>query len=386
MSTHSSVLTGHSCAADPRQAVAEFRAAVAQPHMALVLFFCSSEYDLTVLGEAMARAFEGVQVVGCTTAGEIGPAGCRDHSISGVSFGAADFAAVSGHIDRLRQFEPDKGQAFARNLLRRLERGTPGAEPGNSFALLLIDGLSMREELVTRWFQDCLGQIPLVGGSAGDGSKFQRTQVFSEGRFHDDSAALILLSTPLPSRIFKTQHFVPTDKRIVVTAADPARRIVTEIDGYPAAVGYARMFGVDASAIDGLGFADNPVVVLIDGANYVRSIQKINADGSLTFYCAIDEGVVLRQACGIDLVQNLHQAFARIDAEIGPPELIIGFDCVLRKREILHHGLGQQVDELLRRNQVIGFNTYGEQFHSVHVNQTFTGVALGSPVKGRNHD
>jgi hypothetical protein len=354
--------------------------------MALVLFFCSSEYDLTVLGETMAREFEGVQVVGCTTAGEIGPAGYCDHSISGASFGAADFVAVSGHIGRLRQFEADKGRAFARNLLRRLEHSAADVEPGNSFALILIDGLSMREELATRWFQDSLGQIPLVGGSAGDGSKFQRTQVFVDGRFHDDSAVLVLLSTPLPFKIFKTQHFVPTDKRIVVTAADPAHRLVTEIDGYPAAEGYARMLGVDTKTIDRLGFADNPVMVLVDGENYVRSIQKINADGSLTFYCAIDEGVVLRQACGVDLVQDLEKALARIDTEIGHPELIIGFDCVLRKREIIHHGLGHRVGEVLRRNNVIGFNTYGEQFHSVHVNQTFTGVAIGSHLVGTTHD
>jgi len=26
---------------------------------------------------------------------------------------------------------------------------------------------------------------------------------------------------------------------------------------------------------------------------------------------------------------------------------------------------------------VIGFNTYGEQFNGMHLNQTFTGVAIG---------
>ena len=35
--------------------------------------------------------------------------------------------------------------------------------------------------------------------------------------------------------------------------------------------------------------------------------------------------------------------------------------------------------ELLAENQVVGFTTYGEQFNGMHVNQTFTGVALGYP-------
>ena len=32
---------------------------------------------------------------------------------------------------------------------------------------------------------------------------------------------------------------------------------------------------------------------------------------------------------------------------------------------------------MLRRNNALGFNTYGEQFCGVHVNQTLTAVALG---------
>jgi hypothetical protein len=36
------------------------------------------------------------------------------------------------------------------------------------------------------------------------------------------------------------------------------------------------------------------------------------------------------------------------------------------------------VAELFRSNNTIGFNSYGEQFHGVHVNQTLTGIAIGS--------
>ena len=85
----------HSRATGAVQAVQEFHAAVLQPDMQLVVFFCSSEYDLDLLAAEMQRLFVGVQVVGCTTAGEIGPAGYRQHSLSGVSFGAAGCAAAA---------------------------------------------------------------------------------------------------------------------------------------------------------------------------------------------------------------------------------------------------------------------------------------------------
>ncbi|MDO9319824.1 MAG: nitric oxide-sensing protein NosP [Gammaproteobacteria bacterium] len=372
------IRTAQSCATEARQAVEEFHAAVAQPEMELVIFFCSSEYDLDVLAAEMNRLFAGVQVVGCTTAGEIGPAGYLQHSLSGVSFPAGSCTAVSGLLDHLNQFDITKGNGFAQTLLQRLESKVPDASPDSSFALLLIDGMSVREEPVAHALQYALGKITLFGGSAGDDLKFTRTYVYSDGRFHSDSAALILINTSLPFKIFKTQHFVSTDERLVVTEADPSGRIVREINGLPAAEEYARLVGVDVRELNPMRFAASPVVVMIDGTDYVRSIQKTNPDGSLTFFCAIEEGLVLRVAHGVDLVKNLEQTFDKIRAEIGPPQLVLGCDCILRNLEISQNGLKERVEEIFQRNNTIGFSSYGEQFHGVHVNQTLTGCAIGA--------
>ena len=370
-----------SCATEARQAVYEFHAAVSQPDMELVVFFCSSEYDLDVLAAEMSRLFAGIQVVGCTTAGEIGPAGYRSHSLSGASFSVGSCMAVSGLLDHLSQFDIARGHDLAQTLLQRLESKAPQASPDNSFALLLIDGLSVREEPVAHDLQYALGKITLFGGSAGDDLKFVQTCVYSDGRFHSDSAALILISTSLPFKIFMTQHFVSTDKRLVVTEADPARRIVKEINGLPAAAEYARLVGVDVNDLNPMRFSASPVVVKIGSTDYVRSIQKVNADGSLTFFCAIEEGVVFRMAHGVDLVNNLEQTFDTIRAEIGPPQLVFGCDCILRNLEVSQNGLKDRVGEIFRRNNTIGFSSYGEQFHGVHVNQTFTGCAIGAAPK-----
>jgi hypothetical protein len=377
-----------SCAMETRQAVEEFHAAVAQPNMELVVFFCSSEYDLDVLAAEMNRLFAGIQVVGCTTAGEIGPAGYHKHSLTGASFPAGSCVAVSGRLDRLSQFDIVRGHDFVQALLQRLESRAPQAGPDNSFAFMLIDGLSLREEPVAHALQYALGKIPLFGGSAGDDLRFAKTGVYSDGRFHSDCATLILINTSLPFRIFKTQHFVSTDERLVVTEADTTGRIVKEINGLPAAEEYARLVGVDVQELNPMRFAASPVVVMIEGTDYVRSIQKANADGSLTFFCAIDEGLVFRVAHGVDLVNNLEQTFDNIRAEIGPPQLVFGCDCILRNLEISQNGLKDRVGEIFRRNNTIGFSTYGEQFHGVHVNQTLTGIAIGTaPESNREpHD
>ena len=374
----SCIRQAQSCATDAQQAAQEFHAGVAQPDMALVVFFCSSEYDLDVLAGEIQRLFAGVQVVGCTTAGEIGPAGCLEHSLTGASFAASHFSVASGHLEHLQQFDADAGQAFAQELLQELHAQSAHNDTDNSFALLLIDGLSRREEPVTRTFQRALGKLPLIGGSAGDSMQFVKTHVYWQGRFCSDSAILVLLSSRLPLRIFKTQHFVTTEQRLVVTEAAAPSRVVQEINGLPASQEYARMLGIDVCDLDSVRLAAWPLVLTIGGTTYVRAVQKANPDGSLTFFCAIENGLVLRLAQGVDLLHNLEQTFARIRAEIGPPLLVLGFDCMGRKLEIAQSPDKQRIGEVLLQNNCVGFNTYGEQFRGVHVNQTLVGIAIGA--------
>jgi len=368
-------------ATEAREAVKEFHQVVAQSEMELVIFFCSSEYDLEVLAAEMNRLFAGVQVVGCTTAGEIGPEGYLTHSLSGASFPTGSCVAVSGLLDHISQFDITSGHNFAQTLLQQLESKVPGVSEDNSFALMLIDGLSVREEPVAHALQYALGKIPMFGGSAGDDLKFAKTYVYSDGGFHSDSAVLVIITTSLPFTIFKTQHFISTDERLVVTEADIARRIVKEINGLPAAEEYARLLGVDVHELNPMRFAASPVVVMIDGTDYVRSIQKANPDGSLTFFCAIEEGLVLRVAHGVNLVNNLEQTFDKIRKNVGEPQLVIGCDCILRNLEISQSGLKDRVGEIFKNNSTIGFSSYGEQFHGVHVNQTLTGIAIGTSLE-----
>lgn len=380
--TQKNIRTAHSTASEARTAVQEFSEQVGQEAMALVVFFCSSRYDLAEIADEINRQFAGVPVIGCTTAGEIGPSGYRDFSFSGASFSAGDFSAVAGVLSDLQEFEMASGQAFAQSLIRQMEAGNPGSNGRNTFSLLLVDGLSVREEQVAQTLKGALGNIPLVGGSAGDDIEFSRTWVFCGGRFHSDAAVLALLSTDIPFSVFKTQHFVSDAERLVVTDADPEVRLVREINGLPAAEEYARVIGTSVEGLGSMRFAASPMVVVIDGTDYVRSIQKANPDGSLTFFCAIDEGLVFRVAHGVDLVDNLKQSVQELESRIGPIQAVCAFDCILRNLEILQRGQKDRVEQVFGEYDFFGFSTYGEQFGPVHVNQTLTGVAFGY----RRHD
>ena len=80
-----------------------------------------------------------------------------------------------------------------------------------------------------------------------------------------------------------------------------------------------------------------------------------------------------------------YQLFDGLHQRLGPLLLTIGCDCFLRRLELeARHGL-EPVGAFLREQRVIGFNTYGEQFNGMHINQTFTGVAIARnrPPVGR---
>jgi len=240
-----------------------------------------------------------------------------------------------------------------------------------------VDGLCGREESVTRAFHDGLGGIPLVGGSAGDELAFRDTRVLYKDRLVGDAAVLLVATTRTPFTTFKSQNFTATEDRLVVTDAVPERRIVTEINGCPAAEEYARALGLDPARLGPGVFAAHPVVVRIGNTDFVRSIQRVLPDGSLAFFCAIDRGLVFKLARAGDLLASLEESLTDIRARIGEPGLILGFDCILRLLDCRQRDLAERVGAWLARQRVMGFSTFGEQYQGMHVNQTFTGIAFG---------
>lgn len=349
-----------------------------QPDIALILFFTSTCFDLERIAPRLRAEWPNAEIAGCTTTREIGPGGYTANSIVGISFAAPDFSAVTCRIDDLPDFGIARSQPMVQDALAALDaRTAAGAPPMRTFALLLIDGLSRSEERVVSALQSVLGSIPILGGSAGDDLRFQRTWVYQGDTFHDRSAVLVLVSTRYAFEVFKTEHFVASSRRMVVTGANPTERIVTGINGRPAATEYARLIGVEPEGLTPAVFAAHPLVVRSGGGNYVRSIQQVGTDGSLTFMCAIDEGMVLRIAEDTGIVADLEERLTSLRARLGPLQLVIGCECILRFLELEQKGLIGQAGQILSDNNVVGFCTYGEQYQSMHINQTFTGVAIG---------
>jgi hypothetical protein len=371
------VRNGSSFLDDEEAAVAELVAQTGDRGLSLLIFFCSPRYDLDRLGAALRDQVD-APVIGCTSAGEVSSeVGYQDGGIVGVGIISDELLAHPRLLAPLDAFDAEASIDFCATLENDLELSS-GYDPGRMFSLLLIDGMSMLEEQVTASLYSNLRGVSLFGGSAGDGLDFGTTHVYVDGQFHTNAAVFTLFETTLPFKTFRIQHFEPTETKMVITEADAPRRIVSEINGEPAAEEYARAVGLEVDELSPQVFAAYPVMLKINGEYFVRSIQKVNDDGSLTFFCAIDTGLVLTVARGSNLLEHLEKSLNDLANEVPNLELLLGCDCILRRLELVQKELIGAAAPVLDGWNFVGFSTYGEQFNGIHVNQTLTGIALGS--------
>src|SRR5574343_236256 len=253
------VLSAVSSTKDVELAAQELARQLIHPYLGFVLFFCSAEYDLDGLGQALEAHFGGVSLVGCTSAGEITPQGYGRGCVVALGFDLRRFSIASALIDEMERFNLLDAQHLVDGLVKDCRSNELASIKGHSFALTLLDGLSSREELVLGALSAALGSIPHFGGSAGDDNHLTHTHVYHDGRFHSGAAVVVLFNTWLDFEVFSTHHIQPSGETLVVTRADSASRRVYELNAAPAAQEYAELIGVPLDALDHRVFAAYPL-------------------------------------------------------------------------------------------------------------------------------
>jgi Uncharacterized conserved protein len=358
--------------ADAPDLAERLRAGLADARPAAVLLFASPGADLPALAAHLGPAL-GTRVVGCSSAGEFACGGYGHGHVVAVGLPAARFRTEAVWLRNLAGLGVSEWMAELRALFSRFE-----VQPRrHRFGLLLIDGLSRQEELVAATVDAVAHRLPVLGGSAGDGLRFEETCLVLDGESHRDSAIFALFETDFALEQVIFDHFTPSGSRMVVTAAVPEERLILEINAEPAAEEYARLIGLAPEALNPRVFAENPLLVRMGGQYHVRAIREVTPEGGLTLMSSIESGVLLALGRADDLTHGLQ---ARLEALGERPALILAFDCILRRLALEQAGLEPAVARLFADWRIAGFNTYGEQHGGVHVNQTFVGLALMEPA------
>ncbi len=338
---------------------------------ALNLVFVSSPFDLKHVASELKKRTTGM-VIGCTTSGHIASTGFEQHGAATLSFASQGTRSWTWSIDDINN--PLAAIEKIRVDVAEILKDT---QIKSTFGVLLVDGLCGIEEQLTASLFGALPSIPIVGGSAGDHLTFQATHVIHEGEFRQGIATFTLVSTEIPFSVISMKHHHPTTTRLMVTKAEAGARRVLEFNGMPAAEAYAEAIGVEVEDLNSVVFSKHPLMVRVGDNYYIRSPRQVEDNLEMSFFCALEEGVVLRIGQSASMVETLRSEVAEAHKRVNGAQAMLVFDCILRRLELEEQGLDGEAGAVFADGNAIGFSTYGEQLDALHVNQTLVGIAFG---------
>jgi len=378
------VKTGFSLHKDENKAVQEILEQIKQEDVKCVVFFVSSYYDQQKIAETINRCkaadsvYRGAEFVGCTSAGEITQQGFLTGGIAAMSFAAPDLAVGVGVGKQINGNPIGAAKKAVEKACAQLGIATDELNDTQYTGLVLIDGLQSVEEYVMLGISKTARCLRIVGGSAGDDFNFRSTIIHARGKTYENAMVLLIFKADIPVYIAQVNSYLPTKKRLKITKADLENRIVYEFNGRPAADMYANALGIEVEALNADVFVQYPLALSVGNEYYIRSPLKVLREkGALTFFSSIAEGTRVTVMRSGRFVQEIQDTIKKIQQEMQDISAIIAFNCIWRYRESERTGNLDKIVKELSIAPLLGFNTYGEQYNGMHVNQTMTLLVFG---------
>lgn len=346
----------------------------------LVLVFGSvKRFDSKLPGFLKAR-YPSAQIVGCSTSGEISPNGVYDDSlqITAITWERTQQRVAHTISNMQGSYE------IAVNLAKQLHSNQL------KVVLLFSDGLNINGTELLEGFKSILGEVPIVGGMAGDGGAFSKTlQIFNDTISNNQVIAVGLYGDKLVTASGALGGWKPYGPPRKITKS--SKNVVYEMDGKPALPLYRLYIGEHSAKglpSTGLQF---PFAVIEEGKREVEKIRTLlavnPADNSITFAGNVEEGVTVRfcQTTHDRLVEGAAGAASLVTDEastmMSQPGLALCVSCVGRKL-VMAELVGDEVRKIQQilgaQTVVTGFYSYGEfcpkptTHDSVLHNQTMT--------------
>ncbi len=378
---------GHSAEADSRDAGSQAAAeALTQDDARLLLVFSSNRYELSEVLAGIAERSRDTPLIGCTTAGEIHPAGPGD--------GGVVVAALGGSGFRVRTLAAENVSADPRAAGARAAAAATSPEAEDHRALLLLtDPFGGNQQEVVRGAYATVGAgVPLVGGVAGDDLKMDRTCQFHDGRVLTDSVVAAAISSDAPMGIGLRHGWSRVGDAMVVTRSADNR--ILALDGRPALDAYLDRLDApgevrhDPAAFTRFALAHPVGLSRRAGPDQIRCVNQANFDErSIRCVAEVPQGGLAWFMEG-DVRSSVAAAEAAcrdaVDALDGPPLGLLAFDCIGRRRFLGEDGIADEIAAMTRAAEgapLCGFYTYGEiaRTHGISGfhNQTVVVLALG---------
>lgn len=350
------------------------------PTANLVLVFGSvKRLNEAKLQGTLKSRYPGAQIIGCSTAGEISATGVYEDSLQ---ITAVVWERTVQRVTQTKMSGMQNSYETAVGLARQLKADDLKA------VLIYSDGLQVNGSELLEGFKSVLGDIPLMGGMAGDGFNFSQTlQLFNDTITSGLVIAVGLYGKNLVATTGVGRGWKPYGPPRKVTKSE--KNVVLELDGKPALPLYNMYIGAQsAKELPGSGLKF-PFAIIEEGKRDIEKIRTLLAidasKNSLTFAGNVEEGETVRfcQATHDRLVDGAGDAAHLVSGKVNTNQagLAICVSCVGRKGVMAE----QVVDEVNLVHQILGpqtvltgFYSYGEfsprpdTSDSVLHNQTMT--------------
>ncbi len=349
------------------------------------LLFSAIDLEHEQILEGIDDAWPGLEIIGCTTDGEISSElGYREDSVTLVLFGSDSIEFAAG-----------LGRDVSKDIPTACRRAVETAKAKSTLPPALC--ITLPESMTTSGQQiiEALGQhldpkVPVIGATAGDGYRLESTRQFRGRDVCSDSVPVLLLSGPLVYSVAVESGWEPVGEPGLVTRS--AGSVLHEIDGRPALEFYQRFLGETA-----VPTPECPLAIL-DEHGEVECLRAtggiVDADtGAITYLADIREGAMVqitvadRGAILAGCRASIQKAFAGYPHG-KTPDAALFFSCAARKlllgtRTTEEFGIIESV--IGTEVPVCGFYGYGEigprdtsdetsRFH----NETFVSLIIGT--------
>ncbi len=381
--------SGHSEDIDTLEAFAEIREqcepALRGKTPQAALLFAGIDFEHQDLLDAINEAWPGIQLIGCTTDGELSSCqGFKEDSISLLLL-ASDTIEFTTGLGR----EVSQGAEAACSRAVAEARAKTTLEP--SVCIATPESLTGAGQQIVVALAKALGDnVTLSGGAAGDQMRLVRTLQFFGREVVSDGVPILLLSGPLVHSMGVGHGWKPVGEPGVITRSDGC--VVYEIDGAPAIDFYRRFLGDQFKPKP-----EFPLVIVNDDGEpeYLRETPGDIDEhtGAITYLADLPEGArvqvsITDRAAILDgCAESIRRALQGFP-DTKKPEAAIIVSCAARRLllgtktgeefRILKESIGDEVP-------FCGFYTYGEigpqetdRTKSIMHHETFTILLLGT--------
>ena len=328
-----------------------------QPNLAI--FFASTGHNLEKIGQDCSQL--GIEVAGCTTAGEIVDDVLYEKKIAGLFFDLDP-----GYFKvLLREHDGSNLIAAGRDV------GDSARQQFENPAMILLSGgLTIDAEMMLQGIREGLGRpVPIYGGLAGDDLQMQHTTVFNSNQVTSNGIAAVVFDG---DKIRVAGKAISGWESIggLHTITKVTGNVVYEINGERAYDLFVRYFGISdegGSKNDQLlGLQTNyPFQFVREGDRPVlRSPMVVDPkEGSIVLTSSIKVGDQFRfsYSPGFEIIEQTVEEFGKLHEEVTSADALVLFSCKGR-----HGAFGPLLKKEITgiynywKKPLTGFLSYGE--------------------------